>query len=300
MMSSIMSTSKNPWFIGLALSFTLILWASAFVGIRIGLHAYTPGEVAFLRYFVASIAIFLFYIFLPQKHRVSLKEIPALFVMGIMGIGIYNIALNYGEITVSAGIASFIIGIMPVITMIQAIIFLQERVNWRGWVGVSISLIGMTCILTSNLGSDQKKIFMGIFDVFIAALMGSSYTILQKYFLKKYHPIEVTAFAIWSGTLILAFYAPGTWKELSEASLWITWDIVYMGLFPGAIAYGLWCYALNYLPASKAVSSLYVLPLISTLMGYLILGEKPHWLALLGGLIALSGAVLANTRFSSK
>jgi drug/metabolite transporter (DMT)-like permease len=287
---------KSPIILWGALSTTITLWASAFVGIRLALQAYSPGEVAFLRYFVASIAMLVFYLYLPQRQKVSLRELPALFIMGVMGIGIYNVALNYGEITVSAGISSFIIGLMPVVTMIMAIIFLQEHIRWRNWLGVAISIIGMLCIFLSSLSQDHNNSVAGIAEVFIATLMGSSYTIMQKRYLKKYHPIEITSFAIWGGTLMMAFYAPGVVTKLPNVSAWLTLDIVYMGVFPGAIAYVFWCFGLQHLPASRAVSILYVLPLLTTAMGYLALSEKPHWLALVGGFIGLLGAAFANSK----
>lgn len=280
----------------LAACTVIILWSSALVGIRIALEAYTPGEVALLRYIIASIVMLVFYFALPKRQTVALRDIPALFIMGITGIGIYNIALNYGEVILSAGIASFIVGTIPVITIILAVVFLREKMTWIGALGVLVSMLGLAVIAFSSHRSGIH--LSGIFEVFVAAIMGSCYALMQKIFSNRYHPIELTAFAIWGGTISLLFFAPGVISKLPAANIGMTLDIVYMGIFPGAIAYALWCYSLKNMPASKTVTYLYALPIVSTIMGYLILNEQPQLLAILGGLIALLGAFIAN--FSKK
>ena len=67
-----------------------------------------------------------------------------------------------------------------------------------------------------------------------------------------------------------------------------------MGVFPAALAYVGWCYVLSIWSASKVSLYLYALPILSTLMGGLILHEEPSSLSLLGAMIALVGAVTAN------
>src|SRR3990167_10406116 len=129
-----------------AISLTILLWSSAYIGIRYDLHFYSPSDVALLRYFTASLMMLLFYFLLPKRHSVHLRDVPILFTMGMLGIGLYSIAINYSEITVSAGITSFIIGLMPVFAMLLAIFFLHEKVNRHTWIGVAISLMGLIVI----------------------------------------------------------------------------------------------------------------------------------------------------------
>jgi drug/metabolite transporter (DMT)-like permease len=73
----------------LALAATLVLWASAFAGIRAGLRAYSPGQVAVLRFLVASITLAV-YAGIAHFRRPQLRDIPGLVISGIIGISFYN------------------------------------------------------------------------------------------------------------------------------------------------------------------------------------------------------------------
>ena len=270
----------------------LLFWASAFVGIRIGLHSYTPGPLALLRYLVGSALITFIYYRLPKRTKPTGKEILQLLLIGVIGIGIYNICLNYGEITITAGIASFIVGLIPVLSLILAIFFLKETVYRRTWFGVVISLGGLSLLAYSEIGSPQK--LLGILAIFGAVIAGSILTISQKPLLKKFHPIEVATFAIWGATLFLLIYTPELIQILPQVQMKPTLAAIYLGIFPGVISYIAWSYGLSKLPASKVVPFMYLSPLVTTLLGWVMLGEFPAWLSLTGGCIALIGALVAK------
>ncbi|WED43644.1 DMT family transporter [Legionella cardiaca] len=279
------------------LAFTLLFWASAFVGIRVGLMAYSPGSLALLRFLVASLCMAIIYWQLPNKKRIPWNKRWQLLLIGIAGIGIYNISLNYGEMSVSAGVASFVIGLMPVITIILSVLFLQERPGRLVWLGILISFIGLVFLLWAE--NTQTTFDGGVLIILIASLMGGIYTISQKRYLRDFHPIAITAWVIWGGTLLLLIFTPQLSREIKMASFKATFAAVYMGIFPAALAYVGWCYVLNHMPASKASMYLYALPILSTLMGAILLHETLTGLSLVGGLLALSGAIIAGRSSSN-
>ncbi|MCL9685090.1 DMT family transporter [Legionella maioricensis] len=270
----------------------IVLWASAFVGIRIALADYSPGPLALLRFLVASLCMMIIYHRQGIKKFISWKERIQLLIAGMLGIGVYNICLNYGEITVSAGIASFVIGLMPVITILLSLIFLQEKLKGAVWVGILISLFGLFLLAIGEGSHDEMK--QGILLILVSALMGAILTIIQKKFLKLYHPVTVIAWVMWGGTLLLLIFSPVLLQEIKTAEYQSTVAVIYMGIFPAAVAYVAWSYVLKKLPASKAAITLYALPIVSTLLGFLLLHEQPSLISLVGGGIALSGALVAH------
>lgn len=281
----------------LALFIAVILWASAFVAIRIALQGFSPAGLALSRFIVASIFISFFYFKQDYSQTISLKDKAALGGVGIIGIGIYTLMLNYGEITVSSGMASFIISQSPIITAIIAIFFLNERLTFLRMLGLIISVIGMLFITLGKEGHLSWHIDMTY--MLIATLAGSFYTILQKPFLKKYHAMQATAYVIWGGTLFLSFYLPILPNELKHASWSALAAMLYLGLFPGVVGYLAWTYALIEIPASRATTFLYFMPVIASGLGWMFLGEVPVLLSLLGGVIAMFGVWLVNHSYQT-
>ena len=93
---------------------------------------------------------------------------------------------------------------------------------------------------------------------------------------------------------MLVIFLPDLLQQIKTAHVQTTTAVVYMGIFPAAFAYLAWGYALKYLSASKASITLYALPIVSTLMGFVLLHEQPSLLSLLGCSITLLGAFIAS------
>lgn len=270
----------------------IILWASAFAGIRAGLQGYTPGALALLRFIVASICMLIMYIMIPKKNPMSLRDGVLLLLIGMLGLGIYNITLNYGEIEVPSGIASFIISLSPLVTVVVAIFFLKETVSINMIVGMLISVLGVFFIMLGKTHHFHLQI--GFYYVFIAMLVGGIYSVMQKPFLTKYHAIQVTSYIIWGATILLSIYTSEMLSNIKTASLHATVSVIYLGIFPATGGYVAWSYALKEMPASKAVNYLYLMPIIATVIGYIWLNEVPNFLALIGGLVALLGVWIVS------
>lgn len=276
----------------LLLYMVMTLWASAFVGIREGLNYFTPGSLALLRFIVASLCITVMYLRLPkQKHRPTLKETLQMMILGAVGLGLYNITLNTGEVTLSSATASFIIGQIPVFATGFAIIFLREKLPSYGWLGMLISFTGILLIaLTDHQGTTQEKITLGALYTLIAAISGALYAVLQKPLLKKFHPFHFSAYAFWGATLLLSIYTPQLWHELPHAKQIGIASTIYLGIFPSAIAFAAWSYSLARMPACHAAIFLYLIPVITLLLGWLVLNELPTSWDITGGLLILAGA----------
>jgi drug/metabolite transporter (DMT)-like permease len=298
MMKSMDDRTSISFKVKIALTIAMVLWASAFVGIRAGLQGYSPGALALFRFVIASVCMYFIYMRLPQRNKMHYTDMIWLLILGAVAIGIYHVSLNYGEILVPSGTASFIISQSPVITTLLAIVFLRERLTVYGFAGMAISVFGVALIMLG--GNAEIKFQVENFYILIAAVMGSLYSVLQKPFLKKYHAIEVTAYVIWGATLPLLFYLPELTQQITRASSAATIATIYLGIFPAAIAYVAWSYALTEMPASRASNFMYFMPVVSTLLGWLCLSEVPLWITLLGGSVALFGLWVVNQSYHWK
>src|SRR5438093_6854956 len=138
--------------IAAAIATTVVMWASAFVAIRVALHGgYGPVQLATLRYAIGSVLLAIFAalrgVRIPQR-----RDWLSISLCGIVGFAIYAVLLNIGETRVAAGTASFVINTVPIFTAIIAMLFLGERMRIAGWIGLAISLSG-TAVLSIRPGS---------------------------------------------------------------------------------------------------------------------------------------------------
>jgi drug/metabolite transporter (DMT)-like permease len=275
----------------------ITFWASAFVGIRAGLQGYTPEGLALLRYLVASAVMTIVYFYTPNRDRINHIDKIYMLLTGALGIGVYNLTLNYGELAVSSGVASFITSQSPVMTTIFAVMFLGEKLTTKRVLGFMVSMVGVVVIAYGEIG--KFELTPGIMYVLAAMIAGSCFSIMQKPLLKKYNAIQATAYVMWGGTLFLLMYVSHLQYDISHASLGCTAIVVYLGIFPAALAYVAWSYTLKRLAVSHAVSYFYILPFVTALMGWLFLGEVPALISLLGAVIAIGGVWLVNQSYRS-
>lgn len=275
-----------------AITITLLLWSSAFAGIRAGLEAFTPGQLALFRFLCASTLMGVFA--LVRRMRLpALRDVPVILVLGFFGIAAYHTCLNYAEVRVSAGAAGMLIASSPVFVALLAAAFLRERLAVWGWVGIVLSFGGSALVALGAGGTLDLEPYALL--VLAAALCGSVYFVLLKPLLARYSPLELSTYAIWAGTLMLLVFLPGLPRAIAQAPLSTILAVVYLGLLPGGVAYITWAVALARTPASVQGSFQYLIPVLAVFIAWIWRGEVPTVAAVAGGAISLAGVILVNS-----
>jgi drug/metabolite transporter (DMT)-like permease len=275
-----------------AVAFTVFCWAAAFVGIRDAVRDMSPGSIALVRYTVASVVL-AGMLAATRRPLPDRRDWPRLALVGVLGIAVYNLALNYGSQFVHAGSAAFLVNTAPIFTAIFAVTMLGEQVTKLAFAGMVLSFGGAMLI---SLGEGKEVSFEpGALLILLAALAFSLFFITQKPLLAKYTPIQVITVAVWVGTVLMVPFSLDVGSEVAGAPGSALWVVVLLGVFPGALAYASWAYVLSKIPAAKAGSFIYIVGPTTVLIAWVWLGEVPAALSLLGGLIALAGVVIVNT-----
>lgn len=293
--AEVMNTKFSPLPINFklssALTVAIVSWSSAWISIRVAVAHYSPGQLALGRYLVALLV--LAPLLIGRRPRFAKRDWPLVWAAGICGFTLYNLGINAGEMTITAGAAALIASTIPLLTTLGAQIFLGESVRKRVWVGGAIALWGVALIA---FGAREGVGFSpGALLVLVACFGSAAYALLQKTLLGRgYAGLDITTMAILCGVLMLIPFGGGLVAAVKRAPLVATANLVLLGVFPGALGYLLWTYALSKLPVARVMVFLYLIAPLSILMDWGFLGEIPTYWTLLGGAIALGGVIFAN------
>ena len=276
-----------------AVAVTVVAWASAFPAIRAGLAAFGPAELGAMRFAIAAVPAAIF-LALTRPSLPSWSEAWRFAFGGIVFVGLYTVLLNFGELTVSAGAASFIINGNPIFTAVLAMLFLGERFSRLAWLGTVISFAGMGLIALGE--GDGFSLNQGALLILGAALCTATASIVQKPLFARHKPLTVSAWNMVIGALVLSPVLPSALEQAAVASPEGLGSAIYLGTIPSLVAYGSWAVALSRLPASRATNFLFCVPPVATLIGYVWLGEVPGMASIVGGLLALGGVAIVNLK----
>lgn len=276
----------------LAALVTVVLWASAFVGIRTAGRDLAAGPLSLGRLLVAAVALGI--IVAARRERLPPRQDAGrLLLCGLLWFGAYNVMLNAAEQRVDAGTAAMLVNVGPVLIAVLAGLLLGEGFPRTLLTGCAIAFAGAIVIglATREHGASAG---WGALLCIAAALAYAGGVVAQKPLLERTSGLQITFLACVIGAVACLPFAPALVRELGHArGSAIAWA-AYLGVFPTAIGFTTWAYALKRTSAGRMGATTYLVPPLAVLLGWLILGESPPALAFLGGLLCLVG--VAATR----
>ena len=283
----------------LSLALLVVFWASAFPAIKIGLSGLDPAHLTLARHLVASLTFVPFLLVFRARRWPAWRDAPAFLGLGVVGISTYHLGLNFGEVHVSAGASSLIIGTAPALTALVAWWLTGDRLPALGWWGTAVALGGVALIVLGDGAVGSIHPAAGL--VLLSAVATAFFAVLQRPYLARYRPLEVTAFVTWGGTLPLLVFLPGLPQALAAAGSQTLLATLHLGVVPSAIAYTLFAIALQRAPAPFVTSFLYLIPVVALLLSWWWLGEVPSALMLIGGAVAVAGlALIQRSRHAAR
>lgn len=287
-------TVRGP---AIAAGVTVLLWASAFVGVRAAGHHYDAGALALGRQIAASVALTVIVGLRALRHgrRPALprgRVLAGVLVWGAAWFGAYNISLNAAETHLDAGTTALLVNVAPVLVAVLAGLLLGEGFPRRLLAGIAVALVGVVVITvaTSTGRADVTGVLLGL----LAAVLYASSATGQKRLLSRVDALTMTWIGCLAGAVTTLPWAPSLAGAVAAAPATVTATVVYLGLFPTAVAFLCWGYALSRTSAGRLAATTYAVPALVVALSWLLLAEVPVPLALAGGALCLVGVAVAT------
>lgn len=270
-------------------------WGLSFVAIRVLDKELGFVDLTLLRWFVASAGYLTLLPLVKSKHWFSRADLPRLICIGFLNVAAYHLALNFGEVTVSAGLAGLLITLGPVFSVVLAAVFLGEKVGVKLVFALILAVSGALVLSAGDFSVTGG--LSGPLAVALAALAYALFSVLSKPLVGKYGALPV---AIWAGVLgtimLLPLVSVSFLSTVSGLSLSGWGALLYLSLVSTVIGYSIFYTLIGTSGVSRVMIQLYLIPVVSVVGGTLLLGESITISTTIGGAALLFAVWLATTR----
>jgi drug/metabolite transporter (DMT)-like permease len=275
------------------------LWSANLLVARWSAEWFPPHALAFWRWLIALLPMLALYGGILWRQRAEVRrEWADLLVLGALGMWICGAFVYIGGRTTTATNIGLIYAGVPVLIMLMAAVVFRERLTGAQRTGAAIAFAGVLTIVFKGDPATLLRLDFVVGDLWVAtaAFCWAIYSIRLRLRPSKLDPLTRLAAITAAGVLVLA---PLTLVESIVVGVpALEWRTVVaaliVGLLPGFGAYQAWSWLIREIGPSRTGLILYLTPVYTAFLAWLLLGEMPHWYHALGAALAFSGLFLAN------
>lgn len=280
-----------------------MLWGSVFPLAQVVMHHMSDISLAIWRFALSTFGIGV-YCIIRKEHwpRLSPAAYLGLLILGVVGVGVFNIVFLGGLSQTSATNGALIMSLSPAVTTLLSALFALKIPEKKMMLSLLLSFIGVIVVITH--GQADVLLHMqfnhGDLYMFAAMLTWSFYTLFSQKMANYLSPLLLTFSTMLTGTLtlvVVSLYSHITpvheLLQLSGSSLSL---LVYIGLIATVLGYAFWVNGISKFGAPKASLFYNLLPVFAALMAYL-LGQPLTSIQIAGMVIVLAGLSVSKFKW---
>ncbi len=274
---------------------TVLLWSGNTVVMRAAVGVIEPEAIMAWRWVLAALLLTPFLAKPLWQHRKIIRQnIGKLAGLGLLGMVLYQGCAYYAAQTTTATNMGIIASLVPLITFCLSTLLLGEKPGWATAAGGGLSLIGLSVLI--GQGQPLAILDGGFYAGDAIMLFGAICYALYSVMLRRWQiqlPVWPSLYVqIVTAILVLVpFYlVTPTAPVTMQAAPIILYSVIPISI----IAPMLWMTAVARLGANRSSIFMNLLPVFTAIIAMLGLGERLHVYHLVGGLLTLSGVILAQ------
>ncbi len=278
-----------------------VLWACSYVAAKYVLRDTSANMMNALRMTIAAMVLLPLLIAHRKDLNLTRRDLPQLAILAIVGIVLAKTFEFWGLAFSTASDVALLITSESIFTAILSWLLLRERFKFLTVVALLLGMIGVYLIVERSLipnipsGGGALRI-LGDLLVILGLICEAFYTVRGKSLLVKHPPVLITAAAIVGSALVWIPIAGGEvlytgWHPLSVAA-WL--GLGWLAIMSTVIAYLAWFKGLEKIEGSAAASTLFVQPLLGTILAIILLNDQILPTTIMGGILIVVSVYLIS------
>jgi drug/metabolite transporter (DMT)-like permease len=296
---SVLEKKRALGFAACALASTL--WGCGFFFGKIALAEMSFAHMVLYRFLFGIVLLVPLLVTHPPK--LNRKEWGLLLTASFLGVPVQFLLQFYALSITTVSHAALMVGTMPVILAVGAAAFAHERMDRVGWVALAGSTCGAALIaLGGGMHPSGGTSLMGDLLVVVSLAIALFWILLNKRLMERHSHVVVTVYGLFLGTAMLMVWVPIQYgmPPVVGVSLKAWLALAASGVLCTASTTLLWNWGMTQVPASQAGVLLNMEPLMGSLLGVLVLGERLGPSAWVGGGLILASAVTLTTQSKTR
>jgi drug/metabolite transporter (DMT)-like permease len=288
---------KNQWRSHLYLLLSNLIYGASFTIAKAVIPDYIkPYGMILIRITVTAVMFIIIQIFFI-KEKIARKDVPLLILCALFGVSINQLLFFKGLSMTSPISTSLMSTITPILVLLFASMFQEEKLGWKKVLGIFIGAAGAVIIVIAGkritLSSGE---FLGDILVFANSAVYAIYLVIVKPLMKKYQPLTIITWVFFFGWI---FVIPVGWSEFAsinwQAITPVVWyAIIFIIIFTTFFSYLLNILALKNISSSVVGIYIYVQPIFATLIAVLFSKDHLTWQNIMASLLIFIGVYLVS------
>ena len=292
------SSSRDDY---LLLGLLALIWSTSFLLIKIGVATVGPFTLTSVRLLVAAMVLLALLVATGRRLTWTRETIQLYLVIGLLGNTLPFSLISLGEVVVTSSMAAVLMGIMPISTFVLAHLFIPaEPMNGRKLFGVLLGFSGLIALVgMSALGAVGSEP-MGQLAVLSGALC---YSLSAVYVRKRGMAGSIEAATGVGIVAALAGIPLAFWLEdptTMQPSMSAVWSTLALGAIHTAVAALIYFRTIRSLGAVTFAQINYLIPVLGSIWGVLLLGESLGWRIVLSLALVLAGIYFVQPRRAAR
>jgi len=285
----IFSSNILKVYVGLFLA--MLFWGFSFIATKYLLNVLKPISLVLIRLIISVIFLLILGKVFKLLDKIKPHHWKWFIILAFFEPFLYFVGETYGLKYVSATIGAIIISTIPLFVPWGAWIFFKEKIYWKNFLGIVISIFGVILTLL-NKNMEFSASLLGIALVFIAVVSAISYTLIIRFFSKEYSALSIITYQNILGIpMFIPFFFYFDYQNLSfdliKFDLWII--LLWLGIFPSSLSYLFYTYSVQNIGVSKTSVFVNLIPVVTAVASYFLLKEEFTSVKFIGILVVMLG-----------